>query len=301
MADDLDRRAMPWLKSGFDWEGVAAAAGAFLIALLLGWIWSPLFWIGFAGFLAALAAGRWSQRTPPDIVEGIVAPCDGVIVSIELSDVPNELRFAGQTATRIRIASSPVSTNKIYAPIAGSVDALGLSQGEASVPLAMNPEDEGLTRAFATFESQGEQVGVRLVSGGLGPRIELHVEAGGITRLGKVFATRRLGGWCDVYLASGRGLMVWEGQSVIGGETVIGRLKADTLHAGDFFDADEAVIVDARGAAPVTPPAADPEPEPEVEFFDDDYPEPDEVSVPEDPAAIFARLREAARKHGESD
>jgi phosphatidylserine decarboxylase len=39
----------------------------------------------------------------------------------------------------------------------------------------------------------------------------------------------------------------------------------------------------------------------EDEDFFDDYPEPDEVSAPEDPAAIFARLREAARKHGESD
>lgn len=301
MADDLDRRAMPWLKSGFDWEGVAAAAGAFLVALLLGWIWAPLFWLGFAAFLAALAAGRWSQRTPPDIVEGVVAPCDGVIVSIELADVPNELRFAGQTATRIRIASSPVSTNKVYAPIAGSVEALGLTQGEASVPLAMNPEDEGLTRAFVTFESQGEQVGVRLVSGGLGPRIELHAEAGGITRLGRVFATRRLGGWCDVFLANGRGLMVWEGQSVTGGETVIGRLKAETVHPGDFFEADDAVIVGNLDAASVQAPDPASEPEPEIEFFDDDYPEPGDVSVPEDPAAIFARLREAARKHGESD
>ena len=39
----------------------------------------------------------------------------------------------------------------------------------------------------------------------------------------------------------------------------------------------------------------------EEEDFFDDYPEPDEVEAPEDPAAIFARLREAARKHGESD
>lgn len=299
MADELDRRAMPWLKAGFDWESVAAAAGALLIALLLGWIWSPLFWVGFAAVIVSLAAGRWSRRTPPDIVEGVVAPCDGVIVSIELSDVPNELRFAGQTATRIRIASAPVSTNKVYAPIAGSIEALGLTQGEASVPLAMSPDDEGLTRAFATFESQGEQVGIRLVSGGLGPRIELLAEAGGITRLGRVFATRRLGGWCDVFLASGRGLMVWEGQSVTGGETVIGRLKVEPTHAGDFFEADDAVLVEKRGTTPA--PATTSEPEPEVEFFDDDYLEPDEISVPEDPAAIFARLREAARKHGESD
>ena len=54
-------------------------------------------------------------------------------------------------------------------------------------------------------------------------------------------------------------------------------------------------------AAPVAAAQAEPEPVVEEEDFFDDYPEPDEVEAPEDPAAIFARLREAARKHGESD
>ena len=52
--------------------------------------------------------------------------------------------------------------------------------------------------------------------------------------------------------------------------------------------------------APVLQVETEAEPEIEEEE-DDDYPSPDEVSVPEDPAEIFARLREAARKHGEED
>ena len=253
MSEDLDRRSTPWLTIGLDWEGVAAALGALLVALLLGLIWSPLFWIGFAGVILALMAARWSHRTPPDLANGIVSPCDGVVVSVERVEAPSELR------------------------------------------LATRPEDDGLTRAYLAFESRGQQVGVRLASGGFGPRIELTNEAGDIVRLGRPFGTRRLGGWCDIYVPSNTGVLIWPGQTLIGGETVLGRLKSqgDT----DLFDG---MTAEEQEEAPVLQVETQTEPEIEEEE-DDDYPSPDEVSVPEDPAEIFARLREAARKHGEED
>ena len=305
MADEIERRSMPWLNVVFDWEGVAAAAAAFLAALLLGWIWSPLFWIGFVAMVAALAAGRWSRRTPPDIVDGVVAPCDGIVLSIERSEPPTALRLSTEDTVRVRISSSPIASNKLYTPIAGGVDLISFAQGEPNVPVAFRPDDDGLTRAYVTFESAGEQAGMALATGGLGPRLELMVETGDVVRLGRAFATRRLGGWCDLYLPASMAVLVWPGQTLVGGETVIGRLHA---MADDDFGADiEDVAVPERKkeAAPVVAAAAAVGTAEEVaaedEDFFDDYPEPDEVSAPEDPAAIFARLREAARKHGESD
>jgi len=306
MADEIERRSMPWLNVVFDWEGVAAAAAAFLAALLLGWIWAPLFWIGFVAMVAALAAGRWSRRSPPDIVDGVVAPCDGIVLSIERSEPPTALRLSTEDTVRVRISSSPLASNKLYTPIAGGVDLISFAQGEPNVPVAFRPDDDGLTRAYVTFESAGEQAGMALATGGLGPRLELGVETGDVVRLGRAFATRRLGGWCDLYLPASMAVMVWPGQTLVGGETVIGRLHA---MADDDFGADiEEVAVPERkkdaapaAAAPVAAAAAEEEAAAEDEDFFDDYPEPDEVSAPEDPAAIFARLREAARKHGESD
>lgn len=295
MSDEIERRSMPWLNIVLDWESVAVSAGAFLAALLLGWIWGPLFWIGFAAMLLALAAGRWSRRSPPDVADGIVAPCDGVVLSIEQDEPPTALRLSASRFVRVRIASAPVTTNKLYTPIAGGVDLISVVQGEPSVPLAFRPDDDGLTRAYITFESAGEQAGLALATGGLGPRIELDVETGDIVRLGRAFGTRRLGGWCDLYLPAGVTPLVWQGQTLVGGETVIGRLRT-TEEDAFVVDVTETVTPEARREAVV---AAAAEAVAEEEF--DDYPEPDEVEAPEDPAAIFARLREAARKHGESD
>lgn len=312
MSEEYDRQSLPWMIAGFDWEAVAAAAGAFLAALLLGWIWAPLFWIGFAAMAIALAAGRWSRRTPPDLAYGVVAPCDGVVVSVGYGDAPAALRLKGESLVRVRIASSPVSTNKLYAPMAGGVEIVSIQQGEARQPFALKPDEEGLTRAFITFDSQGEQAGVALTTGGLGPRIELAVDHGDIVRLGRSFGTRRLGGWCDVYLPADIRTHVWAGQTLTGGETVIAHFRSSVEE--EFEDTDAAYAGAAAApparetakAAAATGPAADAVTgeagdEPVDELFEDDYPEPDEVSAPEDPAAIFARLREAARKHGEGD
>ncbi|PKP79835.1 MAG: hypothetical protein CVT79_17775 [Alphaproteobacteria bacterium HGW-Alphaproteobacteria-18] len=313
MSEDTERRSLPWMIAGFDWEAVAAAAGAFLAALLLGWIWAPLFWIGFAAMAIALVAGRWSRRTPPDLAYGVVAPCDGVVVSVGYGDAPAALRLKGESLVRVRIASSPVSTNKLYAPMAGGVEIVSLQQGEARQPFALKPDEEGLTRAFITFESQGEQAGVALTTGGLGPRIELAVDHGDVVRLGRSFGTRRLGGWCDVYLPADIRTHVWAGQTLTGGETVIAHFRSSV--EDEFEDADTAYSSTAaqpardvaKAAAAAMPGVADVSALEEVaeeavdELLEDDYPEPDEVSVPEDPAAIFARLREAARKHGEGD
>ncbi len=320
MSDDFERQSLPWMKTVFDWEAVAAAAGAFLAALLLGWIWAPLFWVGFAAMVIALAAGRWAKRTPPDLAYGVVAPCDGVVVSVGYGDAPAALRLKGESLVRVRIASSPVSTNKLYAPMAGGVEIVSLQQGEPGQPISPKPDQEGLTRAYVTFESQGEQAGIVLTTGGLGPRIELAVDHGDVVRLGRSFGTRRLGGWCDVYLPADIRTHVWAGQTLTGGETVIAHFRSSVVD--DYEDA-EAVYSGAGAAAPREPVAAAAaataaataaamgvaaeevaEDEADAvlgEFYEDDYPEPDEVSAPEDPAAIFARLREAARKHGEGD
>jgi phosphatidylserine decarboxylase len=298
MYDDENRPPAPWLTAGFDWEGIVAAAAAFLVALLLGWIWAPLFWIGFAAVVLALLASRWSRRSPPEMVDGILAPCDGVIVSVSEGEAPFDVQMDEMRVTRVRIASAPSATNKLYSPINGGVEQMQVERGDASVPFATTPEEQGLATASLVFGSQGQQVGMRLATGGLGPRLEFDVSVGDAVRLGRIFGTRRLGGWCDLYLPHNAAASVWPGQTIIGGETVLARFAPDIAEAE--FEETAAEVFEA-------PETIETEPDDETALLfqaepeDEDYPFPDEVDTSDDPAVIFARIREAARKHGESD
>ena len=296
--DDLEHKSTPWLNGGFDIEGVVAAFAVFLGALLLGWLWAPLFWLGFIAFVAVLLATRWAGRTPPAMASAIVAPCDGIVASVTPMEAPAELRMNDSRVTRVRISSAPVSTNKVYTPISGSLEHVALEAGDSSIPIAMRPDDEGLARAWLCFESQGQQVGIRLASGGFGPRIDIEMNAGDIARLGKPCGTRRLGGWCDLYIPASAGQLIWPGQTLVGGETVIGRLRTDT-EEDDFEDAFEIEREAAAGVAeedPFDPVIADDDEE------DEQYVSPDEAEVSEeDPAVLFARLREAARRSEEGN
>ena len=280
MTEDLERKTTPWMTGGLDWEGVAAALASLLVGLLLSWVWDPLFWVGFAGMIAALMAARWAKRS------GIVAPCDGVVVSVTPADPPGELRMAGAETTRIRISSSPATTNRLYAPIAGSLESLITEDGEQTVPFAMRPDADGLAISYLLFESRAQQVGVRIATGGLGPRQELEAESGDIMRLGRVFGKRRLGGWCDVYVPAKAGQLIWPGQTLIGGETVLGRLESDR---------DEGSFETMSGEAGELPLGVTEDESVE----EDDYPEPDEADTPDDPAVMLARLKEATKNKPE--
>ena len=294
--DDLDHKSTPWLNGGFDIEGIVAAFAVFLGALLLGWLWAPLFWIGFIAFVAVLLATRWAGRTPPDLASGIVAPCDGIVVSVTPTEAPPQLRMNDTRVTRVRISSAPTSTNKIYTPISGSLEHVAMETGDSSIPIAMRADDEGLARAWMCFESQGQQVGLRLSSGGFGPRLETDMSAGDIARLGKPCATRRLGGWCDLYIPAGSGKLIWPGQTLVGGETVIARLRSDTEETEDLFEMEQEAAAGIAEEDPFEPRIE------EEEADDDDYPSPEEAEVAEeDPAILFARLREAARRNEEGD
>ncbi len=302
--DDQFENGPPWFKLGLDLDGAVAAAGAFLVALLLGWLWWPLFWIGFAGVVLALLAARWSRRSPPDLADAILAPCDGVVVSVTPADTPLDLHLDDVRALRIRIASSPSVTNRLYSPINGGIESVNVEAGDPSVPFATRPDEAGLASAALVLQSQNDRVGLRFLTGGFGPRLEVNVSPGDVVRLGRVVGTRRLGGWCDLYLPEAAGVMVWPGQTLVGGETVVGRFRdepvdAETEEPKEALDALERAIDDE-----VEEPVIEERREPDAidELFDDDvYPEPDEVDVSDDPAVIFARIREASRKHGESD
>ncbi len=212
-------RRFAWMRTGFDMEGLVGALAALLVGLLLGMLWSVLFWLGVLVAAIILVGTRHVTRAIPDAPDAMVAPVDGVVVSVEPAMPPTELRFGAMKALRVRVGSSPVSPNPVFSPIGGMVETLIVDKGEPSAVFATNPDGTSLTHAYLTLGSETGRVGLRLGVGGFGPRLDLNVEAADTVRLGRVLGQRRMGGWCDVYLPEGTVLAVRPGMTLVGGET----------------------------------------------------------------------------------
>ncbi|MEL6725065.1 MAG: phosphatidylserine decarboxylase [Pseudomonadota bacterium] len=300
---DFSRDTFPWLRSGFDLEGYVGALAAWLVGILLGIIWAPLFWIGFTAAIIILLATRTARRTAPEVEGVIVAPSDGLVVSIGGAAPPDELRLNGPSWTRVRVSVGPTKTNGIYAPMDGAIDHVIRETGDPAAFAAMKPDRPGLTVAYVSLESGARSVGMRYATGGLGPRLEVDKEAGDAVRLGRAIGTLRLGGWYDLYLPADIEVAPVVGQTLIGSETVLGRFGGASA---DVFERPIETKADVQDD-PV--PAPDPEPEPEeaelvideeaedsLEALAGETPEAEKEEEDEDVSEMFARLRKEARK-----
>lgn len=269
MADrdaSLSHKTFPWFRSGFDLEGVVGFLAAWLLGILLAMLWEPLFWLGFIPGVIILFATRTAERVTPQSVDHVTSPCDGVVVSVEETEAPEGLRMAGP-AVRIRIASSPVSTNNVHAPIAGAIDRIECTEGEPKAVIAMKAESEGLARLSAVFSNDNIRAGFVFASGGLGPRLVTKSDAGDRVAKGKTVATRRLGGWCDVYIParSPGSCIVQPGRTLTGGETILWDLSLTSVAsepqtdyaaqatAGSYSDNTATVATTAAAAAAASP------------------------------------------------
>ncbi len=278
-----------WARTGFDLEGLVGAAAAWLIGLLLGALWGPLFWIGALLAAGVLMASRYQSRTPPDAANLVIAPCDGVVESVRSAMPPTELRLPPGERLRVRIASSPASANTLHAPITGEIRSVILEDPNPSIVFATAPELAGLAVAHVAYGSVGEAVGVTAATGGFGPRLEITSETGDAVRAGRTVGKRRLGGWCDVYLKPEARLLVQPGQTLVGGETVLCRLSTATVREDP---PEDRAAVAARMAEPAgdEPVAAVPE-----EKAGETLPA---GTLDEDSERLFEKLKKTAREAG---
>lgn len=258
----------PWARTGFDIEGIVGALAAWLGGLLLGAIWSPLFWLGALAAILVLLATRKQERISPDATNLVLAPCDGVVHSITRAVPPSELRLEQTEHLRLRVASSPASPNTLHAPITGEIMSVIQEEPNPSIIFATEPDIPGLAVAHIGFSSRGDMVGFSVMAGGFGPRLEMLGQSRDAVLAGRVVGKRRLGGWCDIYLKPDARLLVREGQTLIGAETVLCRLAvepADIIEeqATDEADSDielppaEVVSEEVTGEEPPKKPAPD--------------------------------------------
>ncbi len=215
----------PINKDGYKF--VAIAAGVTALAFLLSLNWLALL------CLLVTAALAFFFRDPSRIVpmrDGlVVAPADGVVISVEPVVPPSELNLGTEVRTRVSIFLSLFDVHVTRAPIAGQIGISVHSPGLYKNAAASDASKVNERQSFVIEAKNSIRLGVVLVAGYVARRIVPSVKQGDVVAAGGRIGLIRFGSRVDVYLPIST-LLVSEGQRTLAGETVIADLELHEAH-----------------------------------------------------------------------
>lgn len=198
------------------------AAVAVLGGLLLG-TWA--FWLGLIFTLFCLYFFRDPVRFPPARPGVVVAPADGRVVSIAPAVPPAELGLGEEPRWRVAIFLSVLDVHVNRMPAEGTVTRIAYRHGaflNASLDKASELNERN---ALALRLPDGRDMAVVQIAGLIARRILCYAREGDVVQAGERFGIIRFGSRTDLYLPPGVQPLVAEGQTMIGGETVIAELR----------------------------------------------------------------------------
>ncbi|WP_397467162.1 phosphatidylserine decarboxylase [Pseudosulfitobacter pseudonitzschiae] len=215
--------AVPMHKEGRKFVAIFAA-----IAVVLGLLWMPLFWIGAGVTVWCYYFFRDPVRVIPQQPGLVVSPADG-IVSLIQEVVPEEgLGLGTEPLTRVSVFMNVFNCHVNRAPIAGKVRHIIYHHGKflnASLDKAsIHNERNSLTIEAA----DGTRIGVVQIAGLVARRIVCFVKEGDSLQSGHRFGLIRFGSRLDVYLPHGVSPLVSVGQTAVAGETILADLADPT-------------------------------------------------------------------------
>jgi phosphatidylserine decarboxylase len=200
------------------WRFVAIAV---VLAVVFFFVWQPLGWVGLLGAAWCAYFFRDPWRVTPMREGLVVAPADGLVVSVAAAAPPAELEMGDALMTRIGIFLNVLDVHVNRMPMSGRVVKLAYHAGKffnASLDKASS-ENERMAIRLAT--SEGIDIAVVQIAGLIARRIVCTATAGQEAVAGQRFGLIRFGSRTDLYIPLGWACLVISGQRVIGGETVV--------------------------------------------------------------------------------
>ena len=200
--------------------------GGVLAALIGLFVGAWLFWLGIAFVLFCLYFFRDPERVAPGRAGAVVAPADGRVVSVMPVVPPVELGLGPAPRWRVAIFLSVIDVHVNRMPADCTVTRIAYRHGKF-INASLDKASEGNEcNALALRLPDGREMAVVQIAGLIARRILCHVREGDAVRAGARFGIIRFGSRTDLYLPEGARPLVTEGQTMIGGETVIAELAA---------------------------------------------------------------------------
>jgi phosphatidylserine decarboxylase len=205
-------------------EGYPFIAIAFVVGLVLGYFWTPLFWVMMVITLWVCYFFRDPTRVTPVRDGLIVSPADGRISMITTVVPPVEMGLPADPMLRISVFMNVFDCHVNRSPIAGRLARIAYTPG-LFLNADLDKASEHNERNALVIESGGVQIGVVQIAGLVARRIVGFCQEGDPLAVGQRFGLIRFGSRVDVYLPLDTEVLVGTGQKAIAGETVLADLK----------------------------------------------------------------------------
>jgi phosphatidylserine decarboxylase len=197
-----------------------------MAVMAIGLFISP--WLSLIGLIAGLFClyfFRDPARIPPTRTGAILAPADGRVVSIAPGVPPAELGLGSAVRWRVSIFLSVLNVHVNRVPIDGTVTRIAYRHGTFLNASLDKASDANERNAIALRLADGRELVVVQIAGLIARRILCSLREGDAVHGGERLGIIRFGSRTDLYLPEGIQPLVCEGQTMIGGETVIAEVS----------------------------------------------------------------------------
>ncbi|MHB9093431.1 MAG: phosphatidylserine decarboxylase family protein [Eubacteriales bacterium] len=161
-----------------------------------------------------------SRNIPSE--EGIlVSPADGTI--LEVSEIYED-RFLASKAFRVSIFLSIFNVHLNRCPIEGVVKYRSYRPGKM-LPAFKSHVSDINEKSFIGIENNGFRIMVTQITGFIARRIVCWVDVEDKVSRGDIFGLIKFGSCTEIIVPTNVDIIVKKGDKVVGGETIIGRLK----------------------------------------------------------------------------
>jgi phosphatidylserine decarboxylase len=196
-----------------------------IVAIALGLVVGTwLSWLGLIFVLFCLYFFRDPERTPPGRVGAMLAPADGRVVAVGPAVPPAELGLGPAPRWRVGIFLSVLDVHVNRVPADGTVTRIAYRHGAFVNAAADKASEDNERNAIAIRLPDGREIAVVQIAGLIARRILCDIREGDAVQAGARFGIIRFGSRTDLYLPEDTRPLVAEGQTMIGGETVIAEL-----------------------------------------------------------------------------
>ena len=219
--DAVKMASFPIHKEGYRFILIFA-----LTTIVFALISSKLGLIGLVLTLWCIFFFRDPERVIPTEEKSVISPADGVVTLIEKGvSAPDDLNLGDKKFTKMSVFLNVFNVHVNRVPVAGTITKVSYKPGKFLSANDSNASSENERNSLIIKTADGTEIICVQVAGLVARRIVSEAKEGQEVKAGDRYGIIRFGSRADLYFPDNVEIKSLVGQTMIGGETIIAKIK----------------------------------------------------------------------------